>query len=326
MSIKNLVRLTALFPMLAAITCLGCATGPDSDENVASDEDAVRGKGKGKICKHDVCEVGVKLHKRCDPCVATVCKVDRSCCGETWDDACVAQAESLCNLTCDSGSGGSGSGGSDAGGSGSGGSASGGSDAGGSASGGSDAGGSASGGSDAGGSDAGGSGSGGSGSGSATGGSGSGGSDSGGMCEGASDATTALDADELEFLDILNDYRAQNGLGPVAGCTSLSRAAQGHSEDMRDQNYFSHTSLDGSSPWKRAADACYESGAGGEIIAAGYGSASSVFNGWKNSPGHNAIMLGSGFGVVGIGKASGGGNYGIYWTGLFAGSWEASCD
>jgi len=273
MSIQNLVRLSSMFPMLAAITCFGCSVGAESDENVASDEDAVRGKGKGQVCKHDVCDVGVKLHKRCDPCVTAVCKVDRSCCGETWDDACVAQAESICNLTCDSG---------DADGSGSGGSA--------------------------------------------TGGSGSGGSATGGMCEGASDATTTLDVDELEFLDLLNDYRAQNGLGAVAGCTSLSRAAQGHSEDMRDQNYFSHTSLDDSSPWKRAADACYESGAGGEIIAAGYGSAGAVFNGWKNSAGHNAIMLGSSFSVVGIGKASGGGNYGIYWTGLFANSWETSCE
>ena len=43
-------------------------------------------------------------------------------------------------------------------------------------------------------------------------------------------------------------------------CTSLNRAAQGHSEDMRDNNYFSHTGLNNSSPWDRACDACYDLG------------------------------------------------------------------
>ena len=27
---------------------------------------------------------------------------------------------------------------------------------------------------------------------------------------------------------------------------------------MRDQNYFSHSGLNGSSPWTRSCDACYE--------------------------------------------------------------------
>ncbi len=150
-------------------------------------------------------------------------------------------------------------------------------------------------------------------------------------CQGSGDATTPLDAEEAAFLVLINDYRAQNGLGALAACTSLNRAAQGHSEDMRDKNYFSHTGLDGSSPWERSCDACYELGCGpmtamAENIAAGNSGADATFTQWKNSPGHNANMLGASFKMIGIGRATGGGQYGVYWTNVFGGETEASCN
>lgn len=147
-------------------------------------------------------------------------------------------------------------------------------------------------------------------------------------CAGASDATTALDAEEQAFLVLINDHRAANGLAPLSACTSLSRAAQGHSEDMRDQDYFSHTGLNGSSPGDRACDACYEgacSFGSAENIAAGNSGAAATFEQWRNSPGHNANMLG-GYGVIGIGRATGGGTYGTYWTNVFGSSSEPSCN
>ncbi|MBL9021985.1 MAG: CAP domain-containing protein [Myxococcales bacterium] len=150
-------------------------------------------------------------------------------------------------------------------------------------------------------------------------------------CGGAGDATTPLDAEEQAFLGIINTYRAQNGLGALAACTSLNRAAQGHSEDMRDNNYFSHTGLNGSTPWDRSCDACYELGCGpqtamAENIAAGNSGAQATFDQWKNSPGHNANMLGSSFTMIGIGRATGGGQYGSYWTNVFGGATEPSCN
>ncbi|MDC3981123.1 CAP domain-containing protein [Polyangium jinanense] len=150
-------------------------------------------------------------------------------------------------------------------------------------------------------------------------------------CLGAGPATTALDAEEQGFLGILNDYRAQNGLPPLAACTSLNRAAQGHSEDMRDQNYFSHDGKNGSSFSDRACDACYDHAcplqtAMAENIAAGNGTADATFTQWKNSAGHNANMLGSSYKVIGIGRATDGGDYGVYWTTVFGGDTEASCN
>ncbi len=150
-------------------------------------------------------------------------------------------------------------------------------------------------------------------------------------CQGSGDATTPLDNEEEAFLVLINDYRAQNGLGSLTPCTSLNRAAQGHSEDMRDQDYFSHTGLNGSSPWGRSCDACYELGCGpqtamAENIAAGNSGAQATFLQWKNSPGHNANMLGGSFTMIGIGRATGGGQYGVYWTNVFGGDSEASCN
>ena len=151
------------------------------------------------------------------------------------------------------------------------------------------------------------------------------------MCGGAGPDTAGLDAEEQAFLDILNQYRASSGLSPLTGCTSLHRAAQGHSEDMRDNDYFSHTGQNGSSPWDRACDACYSLGCGpstamGENIAAGNAAAQATFTQWRSSPGHNANMLGASFKVIGIGRATGGGQYGAYWPTVFGGASEASCN
>lgn len=150
------------------------------------------------------------------------------------------------------------------------------------------------------------------------------------LCAGASDATTTLDTEEQAFLTLINNYRASNGKGALTSCKSLSRASQGHSEDMRDQNYFNHTGLNGSTPWARSCNACYALGCGpstamAENIAAGNSTAQATFTQWKNSAGHNANMLNASYKMIGIGRATGGGTYGSYWTTVFGGANEASC-
>jgi uncharacterized protein YkwD len=147
-------------------------------------------------------------------------------------------------------------------------------------------------------------------------------------CGGPDAESVALDQEEQRFLELLNQHRANNGRAPVVACTSLNRAAQLHSEDMRDQDYFDHSGLDGSSPGSRACDACFESCQStgfGENIAAGNSDAESTFNQWLNSSGHNANMLRESYVVVGLGRATGGGRYRSYWTNVFATSSDPSC-
>lgn len=134
-------------------------------------------------------------------------------------------------------------------------------------------------------------------------------------------AAQAYDNQELAFLNLINNYRQQNGLPPLALSTSLTNAAEGHSYDMAVHNYFSHTGSDGSSPWDRIRAAGYTYNTYlGENIAAGFDTAQSVFDAWRNSPGHNANMLNANFRAIGIGRYySAGSYYGWYWTTDFGG-------
>lgn len=60
-----------------------------------------------------------------------------------------------------------------------------------------------------------------------------------------------------------------------------------HSEDMAENNFFSHDSLDGSSPWDRAAEG--DTTANAENIAAGGGTAVGTLEQFKKSSGHCRI-------------------------------------
>lgn len=135
------------------------------------------------------------------------------------------------------------------------------------------------------------------------------------------DAAVSLDADEQAFVQLINDYRQQNGRQPLTVIQTLQNAAEWMSQDMGEEAYFDHTDSLGRSPWTRMADFGYGySTSKGENIAAGYTTAQSVFNGWKNSPGHNANMLNTNFRVMGIGRVYVSGSpYGYYWTNDFGG-------
>jgi uncharacterized protein YkwD len=134
-------------------------------------------------------------------------------------------------------------------------------------------------------------------------------------------ASTQLDPEESAFTSILNDYRAQNSLGPILIDPSIQASAEWMSTDMGVNDYFSHTDSQGGSPWDRMCDHgyCYNTWKG-ENIAAGYSTAADVFQGWKGSPGHNANMLGEHYVVMGIALVyTSGSTYGYYWTNDFGG-------
>lgn len=121
---------------------------------------------------------------------------------------------------------------------------------------------------------------------------------------------------ETQFLSLINQYRQSNGLGTLSRNSALDTAARLHSKDMAVNGFFSHTSLDGRSPWTRMAQAGYScNGAKGENIAAGYSTAQAAFNAWRNSPGHNENMLSPNYNAIGIGVYyDANSQYGYYWT------------
>ena len=130
----------------------------------------------------------------------------------------------------------------------------------------------------------------------------------------------SMDSEELAFLGLINNYRQQNGLQPLALSYGLTKPSQWKSVDMATNAYFAHDDL--SRTWdQRIVDCGYTYNTWlGENIAAGYSTAQSVFDAWRNSPGHNANMLGANYTAIGIGRYSlAGSPYGVYWTTDFGG-------
>lgn len=102
----------------------------------------------------------------------------------------------------------------------------------------------------------------------------------------------------------INAFRVANGVPALTSETGMIRAAGNHSRDMATRNYFSHTSLEGTSAADRmrAAGVTFTSWA--ENI--GYQSppeptaAARMLEAWKNSPGHRANMLNPAFRRTGL--------------------------
>ena len=83
--------------------------------------------------------------------------------------------------------------------------------------------------------------------------------------------------------------------GPLAWNNQLLQAAIGHSTDMAQKNYFSHTSQDGRTPAQRITAAGNRWITVGENIAAGQRSVEEVMTGWTSSPGHCQNLMNPNF-------------------------------
>jgi len=137
----------------------------------------------------------------------------------------------------------------------------------------------------------------------------------------------SYNSEEIAFVQMLNDYRASNGLGALLVSDAASLACDRHNSDMGKYGFFSHTTggsdwfAVGALPWDRMAACGYDYNTTmGENIAAGYATAAAVFAGWKSSSGHNANMLNPKYRVVGVSLVQlSGSRYGSYWTTDFGG-------
>jgi len=141
-------------------------------------------------------------------------------------------------------------------------------------------------------------------------------------------ATSApvLDTEEAAFCRSINAYRAERGLPALRVSTALTNAADWHTNDMAQKNYFSHTDSAGRDPFKRMTAFGYGySTAKGENIAAGNATASATLAQWKASTGHNQNMLSSTYKVIGISRSySATSTYKWYWNTGFGGYVDAS--
>jgi uncharacterized YkwD family protein/spore coat assembly protein SafA len=120
---------------------------------------------------------------------------------------------------------------------------------------------------------------------------------------------------ENEVIRLVNEIRVQNGLNPLTADWELSRVARYKSQDMKDNNYFSHTSPIYGSPFTMMKNFGISYRSAAENIAKGQRTPQAVVNGWMNSSGHRANILNAIYKKIGVGYVPSG----HYWTQMFIG-------
>lgn len=121
---------------------------------------------------------------------------------------------------------------------------------------------------------------------------------------------------ENQVIQLTNQERAKHGLKPLAANWELSRVARYKSADMRDRNYFSHTSPTYGSPFDMMKSFGVSYRSAGENIAAGQTTPQQVVQAWMNSEGHRKNILSPNYTQIGVGYAVGGSQR-HYWTQMF---------
>ena len=128
--------------------------------------------------------------------------------------------------------------------------------------------------------------------------------------------TASLSAQEQTAGNLLNSDRARYNLSPLSIDPELCRIARLKSEDMRDNQYFAHTSPTYGDVRSMLRKFGYDYAAAGENIAhhATIEKAQAAF---LSSPGHRKNILSSGYTKVGVGVAVDKSGY-VYLTQIFA--------
>jgi uncharacterized protein YkwD len=132
-----------------------------------------------------------------------------------------------------------------------------------------------------------------------------------------------VDGRERAMVRGINHQRARYGLASVRISARLASAADYHSWEMLDANYFDHPSRNGESFDRRVRRYANHRALGETLAMLGgcrRGSARQIVRMWMNSPGHRAILLSGKFRRIGLAKRTGslGGNRACVVTADFA--------
>ena len=108
------------------------------------------------------------------------------------------------------------------------------------------------------------------------------------------------DLNAQKIIALTNDIRQQYGLSPLKENPLLDAAAKQKAEDMFQNNYFSHFSPTGVSPWYWINKSGYNYHYAGENLAMNFIDSEEVVRAWLNSPGHRENLLNDNYQDIGI--------------------------
>lgn len=114
---------------------------------------------------------------------------------------------------------------------------------------------------------------------------------------------TTVDATQL--LAETNNARAKAGLPALTVNEDLNRAAALKAQDMITNDYWSHNSPTGISPWKWLTDVGYNYSVAGENLAKNYPNAAATVDAWMDSESHRQNILNQKYTDVGFAVTEG---------------------
>ncbi|MGD8806234.1 MAG: CAP domain-containing protein, partial [Chloroflexota bacterium] len=109
-----------------------------------------------------------------------------------------------------------------------------------------------------------------------------------------------------EIFQLINNFRASQGLPPFQYNGILAAAAQGHATWMAQNVIYSHTGAGGSSPLSRATAAGYSGYVVENIVGGWQMSPRQGLIWWQNSPVHYNTLVTSSYPQAGVGYATNG--------------------
>lgn len=108
-----------------------------------------------------------------------------------------------------------------------------------------------------------------------------------------------LSSDEQRTLDLINEYRVQNGLSELKPFSDLQRVAKIKAEDLVNNEYFAHNSPVLGTPFEMLKNNGVSYSIAGENLA-GFMTPEKAVEGWINSPTHRDNILEERFEYTGI--------------------------
>lgn len=115
----------------------------------------------------------------------------------------------------------------------------------------------------------------------------------------------ASDISDQKIIELANADRKEKGIDELAENKKLSQAAEAKAEDMIFENYFSHTSPDGKTPWHWIENKKYDYNYAGENLAMDFESVEKMNQAWLASPTHRANIMNEKYKDIGVAVKAG---------------------
>lgn len=108
-----------------------------------------------------------------------------------------------------------------------------------------------------------------------------------------------------QIIELTNQVRQNNNLPPLQPSYILSKTAYAKAQDILTNQYFSHISPQGKSPWSWLEDENYFYTVAGENLAAAFNSPQAIVNAWLSSATHRANLLDPDYEEIGVAVVTG---------------------